>query len=235
MEAEPIKFHHFKGLDRLEWILAIVFCLVALFYYTVEGIAAFTICSLVAIRSFYKLGRTYLVRSRTPYALTLSDEYIHTQSALVSRYNFPIAWQDIKAIIETTDKKNNPAEYAVLLLNEPTKILGEVLEGDIKKARKLSKSFFVSGLRDDTTLISEDDIELNYKYLLNSILYDLSSIDPKNGELLKKIEQYSGHKLYGVSYNDFTAKELTPDKMRKMIKELVPNIASKTGDDELRS
>ena len=117
----------------------------------------------------------------------------------MSKYTYPIAWKDIKAITGTIEKKSKaPSEYALLLLKNRTKILGEITTRDIKKARKLSKKYFVSGLFDDDNFDSEDASAQNYEHFQNSILFDLSFIEDNDDGLIQKLEDYTDGKVYGI-------------------------------------
>jgi len=192
MENEPIKYNHAKPLERLEWFLIILFSLLAWFYYLVDS-PVFIFLLAYAGKSVYELVRRYWLRSRVSHGLILTDNYIQAPSALVSKYTYPIAWEDIRTFAGTIERKTNrPSEYVLLRLKNRTKVLGEITKRDIKKAQKLSKKYMVSGVSGDDDFESNDATTRNYEYLQNSILFDLSFIADPDEHLIKKLESYVG-------------------------------------------
>jgi len=202
MENEPIKYNHAKPLERIEWFVIILFSLLAWFFYLVDS-PVFILLLAYAGKSVYELTRTYWLRSRASHALILSDDYIQAPCALVSKYSYPIAWEDIKAFAGTIEKKSKlPSEHLLLLLKNRTKNLGEITKIDIKKARKLSKKYSVSAMFDDDNFDCEDASARNYDYFQNSILFDLSFVTDTDGQLIKILEDYSGGKISGFDESD---------------------------------
>ena len=202
MEKEPIKYNHANPLDGDERFIIIVCSLVAWLYYSLNS-PVYVLALVYGAINVYQLARKYWLKSKASHALILTDEYIQAPCGLVSKYTYPIAWQDIKAIIGTIEKKSKgPSEYSLLLLKNRTKVFGEITKWDIKKARKLSKKYFAAGLFEDDNFDSDDASAQNYEYFQNSILFDLSFIADKDGELIKKLEHYSHGPLYGFDESD---------------------------------
>ena len=202
MENEPIIYNHAKPVERLEWFVIILFSLLAWYFYSVVS-PAFIFCLVYAGKSVYDLIRRYWLRSRVSHALILTDDYIQAPCALVSNYTYPIAWEDIKAITGTIEKKSKiSSEYALILLKNRTKNLGEITKRDIKKAQKLSKKYFVSGVLNNDNFDFEDASDRNYDYFQNSILFDLSFIADTDGQLIAKLKEYSGGKVSGFNESD---------------------------------
>ena len=220
-ETESTKLRHSKSMDLIYWGSSVLFGLLACFYHSV-GSPVYLVCLIFAGVSAYQLVRIYWYRTQTSHALILTDEYIQTTCALVSKYTYPIAWQDIEAIIWTRDKNKAYTTFLLILLNDRTKILGQVTVSGIKKARKRSKKLFVSGAFDDEDFKSDEAIELNYHYLLNSVIFDLSYIALEDGLSLEKMKQFSGGKLYGTF--DFEieleANDLTREEAEQMMNEI---------------
>ena len=202
MEKETIRYNHANPLDGDERFMIIVWSLIALLFYAVDS-ETYILCLVLAAKNVYQLARKYWLKSKASHALILTDEYIQAPCRLVSKYTYPIAWNDIKAIIGTIEKKSKgPSENSLLLLKNRAKFLGEVTKWDIKKARKLSKKYFAAGLFEDDNFDSDDASAQNYEYFQNSILFDLSFIADKDGELIKKLEHYSHGPLYGFDESD---------------------------------
>jgi len=221
VETELVKLRHSKSMDSIYWGSSVLFGLLACFYHSV-GSPVYLYCSIFAGGYAYQLARVYWHRTQTSHALMLTDEYIQASCALVSKYTYPIAWQDIEAIIWTRDKNKAPTTFLLILLNDRTKILGQVTDRDIKRARKRSKKLFVYGAFDDEDFKSNEKIELNYNYLLNSVIFDLSYIELKEDLPLEKMKQFSGVKLYGMSDFAFEleANDLTMDEAEQMLSEV---------------
>lgn len=190
MKNEPIKYNHAKPLDRVKWFIIIVFGLLAWFYYLV-GSPVFVFLLAYAAKSVYQLARTYWLRSRATHALVLTDEYIHAPCALVTKYTYPIAWEDIKTITGTTDKKSKiTAEFSIVLLKDRVRILGEITKSDIKKAQRLSKKYYISALSDGDNFDTEDAAVRNCEHFKNSILFDLNFVSDPDGQLTQTLENF---------------------------------------------
>jgi len=217
LDNKPTKLSHSKSMHLLYWGISVLLGLLAWFYYSVDSPTYILVLVFVA-GYVYQLARIYWYRTQNSHALTLHEDYIQAPSALVSKYVYPIAWQNIDAIIWTKDKNKAPTEFLLILLNDRTKCLGEITDRDIKKARKRSKKLFVSGSFDDEDFKSEEARELNYHYLLNSVIFDLSFIAIEDDVPFEKIQQLSGGKLYGMSDFEGEAKDLTHIEARQMMK-----------------
>ena len=221
VETEPTKLRHSKSMDLLYWGILVLFGLLASFYHSV-GSPVYLYCLIFAGGYAYQLARIYWHRAQTSHALILTDEYIQTPCALVSKYTYPIAWQNIEAIIWTRDKNKAYTTFLLILLNDRTKILGQLTDRDIKKARKRSKKLFVSGAFDDEDFKSDEAIKLNYHHLLNSVIFDLNYIPLEDDLPLKKMKQFSGGKLYGTFdfEGELETNDLTREEAQQMINEV---------------
>jgi len=221
VETEPTKLRHSKSMDLIYWGSSVLFGLLACFYHSV-GSPVSLFCLIFAGRYAYQLVRIYWHRTQSSHALILTDEYIQTPCALVSKYTYPIAWQDIEAIIWTKDKNKAPTTFLLILLNDRAKILGQVTDRDIKRSRRRSKKLFVSGSFDDDDFKSDKAIELNYHYLLNSVIFDLSYIPLEDDLPFDKMKKFSGGKLYGMSdfEGELETNDLTKEEAEQMMNEL---------------
>ena len=221
VENKPIKLSHSSSVVFVYFGGFVLLGLLSLFYYSVAS-PVFILCSVFTAGFGYQLARVVWHRTQTSHALILHDDYIQAPSELVSKYTYPIAWKDIKAIIWTKDKNKRPTTFLLILLNDRTKRLGVITDKDIKKARKRSKKLYVFGSFDDEDFKSKEALELNYHYLLNSVIFDLSYIAIEDDLPFEKMKQFSGGKLYGMSdfEGEIDAKDLTHDEARQMMKEV---------------
>ena len=218
VEDGPTKLRHSSSAVFVYFGGFVLLGLLSLFYYSVAS-PVFILCSVFAAGFGYQLARVIWHRTQTSHALILTDDYIQAPSELVSKYTYPIAWQNIEAIIWTKDKNKRPTTFLLILLNDRTKRLGDITDKEIKRARKRSKNLYVSGSFDDEDFKSKEALELNYNYLLNSVIFDLSFIAIEDDAPLEKIKEFSGRELYGMSDfgGEIDAKDLTHDEARQMI------------------
>ena len=203
MEHEKTKFIHSKVMELLDWGGCMLFGLLAVIYYAFESMITVIFLALPAVFMASRLMRLYKARFQNPYALILNRNYIHAPSELVSKYTYPIAWRDIKSVMGTIDKNKKEAKYLLLELHDRERTLGKVTNYQTRRARKLSKKYFISKSYDDNPDIKSDEtIEKNYQYFLNSILLDFEYIADEEGQLLEKLEYYSNGKFSTLRASD---------------------------------
>lgn len=206
MENEQTKFRHSKVMELLDWGGCMLFGLLAVFYYDFGNMITVIFLALPAMFMASRLIRLYKARYQNPYALILNENYIHAPSELVSKYTYPIPWRDIKCVMGTIDKNKREAKYLLLELNDRERTLGEVTNNQTRRARKLSKKYFVSKSYDNNQdLKSDKAIEKNYQIFLNSILLDFEYIAFQERQLFEKMEYYSNGKFstFHTSKNEF--------------------------------
>ena len=172
MTNEQTKFLHSKVMELLDWGGCMLFGLLAVVYYAFGNMINVTFLALLALVLASRLIRLYLARFQNPYALILNENYIHAPSELVSKYTYPIAWRDIKSVMGTIDKNKIEAKYLLLEFNDRERTLGEVTNHQSRRARKLSKKYFISKSYDDNQdFKSDESIEKNYQYFLNNRIH----------------------------------------------------------------